>query len=179
MRYICARLFSSRFNVVRQQPKVKQKESQVPDYFWAWVGDLNTGKHNPNLVSIPAKEATAKRSPPIWSWLRDTSGLTGFISVFGALKIYEIKQDVKKKRTYYICLKQSFIYRKCHLYEPVYIEWCEPNPIVKSCSCLIRGSRVINKLNLFARHKKAFYTREKRCSIHETLIDPFSWERFT
>ena len=69
-------------------------------YFLVWAifsaGDWNTGKHKPNLVSIPAKDATAKRSPPIWSWWRDMSGLTGFISVFGVLRIEEIKQNVKK-----------------------------------------------------------------------------------
>lgn len=48
-----------------------------------WNADVwaNLGKHNPNLVSMPANEATASLMPPMWSGCKEMSGLKDLFSL--------------------------------------------------------------------------------------------------
>lgn len=51
-----------------------------------WNDDVwaNLGKHKPNLVSMPANEATASLMPPMWSGCMDMSGLNDLFSLQGS-----------------------------------------------------------------------------------------------
>lgn len=43
--------------------------------FFSAAACANLGKHKPNLVSMPANEATAILMPPMWSGCNEMSGL--------------------------------------------------------------------------------------------------------
>lgn len=80
---VFVRIVVSRYSASKDFSLLCMNSYQVGFCADVWNAELcaNFGKHKPNLVSMPANEATASLIPPMWSGWREMSGLMAFLSL--------------------------------------------------------------------------------------------------